>query len=96
MVNQSGSGVKDAKDNKSGADATENNSGISTVSFIEYRAFSPNNIYLEPLNKGRLSLGDNGDAYMSEASFKNAGIKKSGNIGANCYIYQKDFVPLWP
>ena len=25
-----------------------------------------------------------------------AGIKKSGNIGAKCYIYQKDFVPLWP
>jgi len=29
-----GSGVKDAKDNKSGADATEYNSGISTDSFI--------------------------------------------------------------
>jgi hypothetical protein len=25
-----------------------------------------------------------------------AGIKKSGNIGAKCYIYQKDFVPLHP
>ena len=54
MVNESGSGIKDVKDNKSGADATEYNSGISTDSFIEYRAFSPNNIYLEPLNKGRL------------------------------------------
>ena len=34
MVNQSGSGVKDAKDNNSGADATENNSGISTTIFL--------------------------------------------------------------
>lgn len=34
MVNQSGSGVKDAKDNNSGADATENNSGTGTTIFL--------------------------------------------------------------